>query len=57
MPVVGIVIGILLLLALVTGGVLLWRRMQMGMPGTGQEEGRASERVTETQKVAVGAEI
>lgn len=50
MAVVGIVIGVLLFVALVIGGVLLWRRMQTGMPGAGQEEGRASERVTETQK-------
>nr|KAF6409813.1 Fc fragment of IgG receptor and transporter [Rousettus aegyptiacus] len=32
MPVVGIVIGVFLVLALVAGGVLLWRRMQTGMP-------------------------
>ncbi|XP_011372917.1 IgG receptor FcRn large subunit p51 [Pteropus vampyrus] len=32
MAVVGIVIGVLLFVALVIGGVLLWRRMQTGMP-------------------------
>lgn len=48
MPVVGIVIGLLLLTAVAAGGALLWRRMRNGLPGLEQEEGRASETGTET---------
>lgn len=46
-PVVGIVIGFLLLMTVAAGGALLWRRTRKGLPGVGQGEGSASERGTE----------
>lgn len=44
MPVIGIVVGFLLLMAVAAGGALLWRRMRKGLPGVEQEEGKNSER-------------
>ncbi|XP_077887760.1 IgG receptor FcRn large subunit p51 isoform X1 [Ictidomys tridecemlineatus] len=37
-PVVGIIIGFLLLTAVAAGGALLWRRMRNGLPGVGHKE-------------------
>lgn len=49
-PAIGIVVGLLLLMAAAAGGALLWRRMRNGLPGVGQEEGRASNRGIETSR-------
>lgn len=46
MPVVGIVLGLLLVVVAIAGGVLLWGRMRSGLPGIcrmGEGRGRVQD--------------
>lgn len=54
MPVVGIVLGLLLVLVAAAGGVLLWNRMRSGLPGA-RGRGEAGDKdQRERQEVEMG---
>lgn len=57
MPVVGIVLGLLLVVVAIAGGVLLWGRMRSGLPGvcrTGEGRGRVQEVGTQKEQSGRG---